>query len=186
MTKLGDHHLPAEQSEKIAWETAQQMGQFTTFSLAAETHVPWLRVRRTYIPLWLRRGRIEKLGLGRKRRLIYRVTVAPSVVAVPPPMTADQSMWNTARRMGQFTADDIHMLSNTPSVPVDRKTADAFCARLMKAKYVRCLRKAIPGRQKALYFLHRETGPLAPVERRVRAIWDPNLKEFTHVSEPRT
>jgi hypothetical protein len=42
--------------------------------------------------------------------------------------------------------------------------------------------KALPGRREAIYRLVRDTGPRPPRERRVRAVWDENLGEYTYIS----
>ena len=47
---------------------------------------------------------------------------------------------------------------------------------------MRVTRKAKPGVNEAFYRLIRDTGPRAPVEKRVRAIYDPNEERLTHVA----
>ena len=53
----------------------------------------------------------------------------------------------------------------------------ADCAR---ATCARCT-KARPGVRAARYRLVRDTGPRAPRERRVRALWDDNERRYAHV-----
>ena len=73
-------------------------------------------------------------------------------------------------------------MSCTDLVPVSLKDAHIYCQLLLKAEYLRVQQKAVPGRREASYRLIRNTGPLPPMERRVRAVIDQNEGKVTYLS----
>jgi len=170
-----------EQLEQAAYEAACGMERFTVYRLSAQTHVPVETVRRI-LKRWTSSGRVVCEGLGRRHRKVYRMTDRARIAH--PTGNADWNMWRSARMLGQFTAVDIQMHSNTASAEVSAANAHRFCTMLLRGGYLRVVRKAVSGRHPAMYRLIRDTGPKPPVERRVRAIWDPNTREFAHVAEP--
>lgn len=92
-------------------------------------------------------------------------------------------MWQSMRRLKTFNSADVLMHSNTPSQPVTKDEAHQFCAFLANAGYLSVLEKAQPGKGKlARYKLVRNTGPLPPREKRVRAVWDDNEQAYTYVA----
>ena len=73
------------------------------------------------------------------------------------------------------------MHANTPNVPVTRDEAQDYCRFLASAGYLKVIRKATPTLTPR-YKLIKNTGPLPPRERRVRAVYDDNLEQFTYVA----
>lgn len=173
--------LSTADQERRAWTTACSMGSFTVYSLSARAQVRVELVRRL-VPAWGREGRAVCEGKGARRRHVWRIVGGRSL----PVLTnnAIENMWRTMRHLSDFTPADIQMHACTPDAPVSAEDAQAYCRAMMRAGYLRVLRPAQPGRAPALYKLARNTGPRAPVERRVRAIWDPNTRAYAHVPEP--
>lgn len=167
--------------ERVAWTAACQLKSFTVYGLSAQTGVR-VDVLKKAVPTWARDGRIEVVGHRGLRRKLWRAVRGK---AMPKP-SADpaQNMWRTMRHLNSFTPIDVQMHSNTDDARVAAEDAQAFCRQLLRAGYLRVLRKAKPGVAPAMYALVRNTGPIAPVERRVRAIWDPNTKSYAYVPEP--
>ena len=80
-----------------------------------------------------------------------------------------------------FTIPEITACSITPEVPsIAEYHVRNFVNLLLRSGYLKVLRKARHGKHLARYRLIRNTGPKPPVEKRVRATWDPNLHEVTH------
>lgn len=167
-----------------AWEHAQAMGTFTLYTLSASSHISH-EFLQPLIPVWRREGRITFKCVGKRRRKYWTVAINPVPIALPK-ATPEQNMWRTARNLSSFTVRDIQLHASTDTVQVGEEDAASFCRMLMKAGYLTCLRKAAIGRRPAVYRLTRNTGPKPPAERRVRAIWDPNLGEYTHLPEPKS
>lgn len=92
------------------------------------------------------------------------------------------NMWRSMRMLMEFTPIDVAAHSSTDKTSVSEIVASAYCRLLVAAGYLRVVRKAVPGKRTATYRLIRNTGPRPPRERRVRAVYDENLGEFTHIN----
>lgn len=122
-------------------------------------------------------------------RRVYRVCLTGSAATPPdpddrpPPLSVNPTLnlWRSMRGLRVFTPRDLAAHSTTDTCTVSERQAQAYCQTLVRADYLRVERKAIPGRQQAVYRLIRNTGPTPPEERRVRAIWDQNLRRIVHV-----
>lgn len=179
-------YLPAEDQAAIGWEHARRLGQFTAHELAAAAKLR-LEVLRPALRAWCQAGMLTCRTIGQRRRHLYAVAETP-VAVERPASTPAEAMWRTAqvltRSGGQFSAVDLVMHATTEAAAVSEEDARRFCALLMRGGYLRVIRKAIPGRLPASYRLIRDTGPRPPEERRVRAVWDPNTRQWVHVPEP--
>lgn len=84
-------------------------------------------------------------------------------------------MWNSMRGLVEFSPRDISAHSTTPDVRVTEWTAKSYCSMLLRAGYLRVLKKAEPaaGRQ-AIYRLIRNSGPKPPQIQRIKQVFDPN------------
>lgn len=134
-------------------------------------------------------GWLEDVGLTDRRAKLIALTEAGQRGAAEELRgqaqtggDAQVNMWRTARRLKDFSATDLVAWSSTEETPVDHKAARRFCELLLRGGYVRVTRKAKPGVNEAFYRMIRDTGPRAPVEKRVRAIYDPNEERLTHVA----
>jgi hypothetical protein len=86
------------------------------------------------------------------------------------------------RALRSFSPTDVMAHSHTPEFEVSLGTAQEYCQMLARSGHLRVMTKALPGRREAIYRLVRDTGPRPPRERRVRAVWDENLGEYTYIS----
>jgi len=160
------------------WQVAQAHGSFTVHELsgAAKRSVDYVRAE---LRGWQADGFVEKAG-KRGMSILWRVTEAPGApVTATGSRTPEERMWFALRKAGGvFSAADLAMWTNTDEVPVSVDDAQAYCRLLLRAGYVRCEIKADGRGRMASYRLIQNTGPRAPVERRVRAVWDPNTEDF--------
>lgn len=110
--------------------------------------------------------------------------VAQSREDVGPDMGPDplRNMWRAMKALKQFGVRDIVAVSNLATAPVSEKDVEAFCRLLVGGEYLREMQSAKRGVRPAIYHLARWTGPIPPVQRRVRAIEDPNLERITYVA----
>jgi len=91
-----------------------------------------------------------------------------------------QNMWRSMRMLKVFTPRDLAVHSTTDTVTVEEATAKKYCGMLLKAKYLKVLKKAVPGKYQATYRFVRDTGPKPPQIQRVKQVYDPNLNEVTY------
>lgn len=183
---------PAEKRQAIeeaAWAAALRLKTFTYYALAAEMGISAERAT-GIVRGWQRTGAVELLGSGRAGR--YEFRVAPGRTDPPARTRPDgtiirdgsaiANMWRTMRSLRSFTPTDVMAHSHTPEFEVALGTAQEYCQMLARSGHLRVMTKALPGRREAIYRLVRDTGPRPPRERRVRAVWDENLGEYTYIS----
>lgn len=170
--------------QQVAWSAACRLVEFDRRALSEAAQIG-IDTAGTWIRRWVRAGTVEPLGKGDGTTERYRVRgETRPVPAAPAPakQTPDGNMWRAMRAFrAPFTAVDIAAHSTTDTIAVGPDDARAFCQMLLRSGYLRVLRTAVPGKREAIYRLIRDTGPKPPRERRVRAIWDPNLDAFTHL-----
>lgn len=133
-----------------------------------------------YIRRWEVNGLIRCVRQEGNSRffLVDGKTLATPVIKEPA-QSAEGNMWRSMRMLGQFTPLDLAAHSSAGGIDVSVEKAASYCRLLMDGGYLRCRRKAVPGRHAALYQLIHETGPKAPCKRRVTGLWDPNTSAFT-------
>ncbi len=127
---------------------------------------------------WVKEGSIKPAELGSRKRKMWRAD--RDFVRDPEARTrsAEENMWVVMRKLPSFAPTDIAVHAHTETAPVDAVRASAYCRGLLSVGYLRVTLKASPAIQReARYALARNTGPFAPVERRVAAIVDPNTNQ---------
>jgi hypothetical protein len=180
---------------RAIWTTALRLGEFNYASLAAECHIDMRRAA-LLIRGWRTTGLATFKEVGTKRRHVFMLTAAArqidlpaNLIVIEPVASAAENLWRTARQLRSFGPKDLAVHSTTPQVDVTEEDAARFCQMLLRGAYVRVLRKASFTRKGGtvvktapIYRMVRDTGPFPPVERRVAAIYDPNLGQFTHIA----
>lgn len=177
------------------WAVALRLGAFSYASLAAECRIP---IERSTLLVrgWVRMRLAEFDHIGGHRRHVFRLLPAAQEVTLPanlavaePKASAEENLWRTAGRLKTFGARDLAFHAATPGVEVTEEMAARFCQVLLKGGYLKVEKKAAFRRAgksvirtAAKYRLIRKTGPLPPVERRVVAVWDGNLGQYTYVA----
>ena len=161
--------------EETAWARATALGTFTLEQLAdqlgshSSTIGPFVRG-------WESHGWVER-SHEKVAHAEFRVTGGPQ----PEPSTGgsrETNMWRAMRGLGGFTPLDIAAHADTGTVRVTVEDARAYIGVLFRHDYLRCTRKADPSKgREASYKLIRNTGPKAPVLKRIRAVIDPNTGE---------
>lgn len=171
-----------------AWEFIQDQTEFRNEDIVTAVGVA-LSTAQKWVYQWERKNLIRIVRSERKKRF-YRVTGKQT--EVPPSYRADMSavsrqtahgnMWRSMRMMRQFSPTDLAIHSTTDEVDVPEQAAKEYCRMLCRAKYLRVIEKALPGRREPRYRLINNTGPKPPREKRVRAVFDENLDDYTHVA----
>lgn len=171
-----------------AWEFIQGQTEFRAEDIMTAVGV----VRSTaqkWIYQWERTKLIRVVRSERKKRF-FRVTgkqaeLPPSFrtdMSAVPSQTAYGNMWRAMRMIREFSPTDLAIHSTTDVVDVSDQAAKEYCRMLCRAKYLRVVEKALPGRREPRYRLINNTGPKPPREKRVRAVFDENLDDYTHIA----
>lgn len=173
-------------SDQAAWTVALRLREFGYAGIAANAAIPLDRAT-DLVRRWCAQGKVEALGKQGGNALRFRV-VAEGVPALQPPQqprTAEEAMWFTIRAVrSEFTPVDVRALSSTDAMPVSDEVATGFCQMLVRAGYLRVVRKAAPDKKRsAVYRLIKNTGPRPPRQRRLSVVWDDNLNQITHLPE---
>jgi len=175
-----------EAQATLAWNVALRKGEFTYQDISAETGIS-IRNTTSLVRSWEARNAVMRIGrIGNRQGFRVKQDERPVTArrdgTAMRHETAAGNMWRAMRGLRVFTPTDIAAHSNTPTCHVALPAAQEYCQMLARAGYLKVERKAVPGRREAAYRLMRNTGPLPPRERRVRAVYDDNLCEFTHMA----
>lgn len=173
-----------------AWDVAWSSETFSIRDLVEKAGIAEATAA-NYVSDWERKGVVDQCGKDGSKYL-YRVirsdeksddrTTLKTATGEITLGTAKENMWRTMRMLRSFTKTELRTHSDVPDVPVAVADANSFCNMLLRGGYLRIERKATPGKREARYRLIKDTGPRPPKEKRVRAVWDENTKEFVHVA----
>lgn len=181
----GEVHTVTTQSrlphvEAKAWAYVLEAGVFGYDQIEAELSVSE-NTARELVQKWLSEGRIRKSrGWGRSGQAQYELTVAYREPKDHASQVAAQ-LWTAMHGLKSFSPMDLTSHCR-PDVGVTKLDASRYAQALLKAGYLKVRRVATPGVREAIYVLVRYTGPRAPMEKRVAAIWDPNDGAYAYVA----
>lgn len=159
---------------EAAWGRALQMVQFGYSEISVELGISHDQATRI-VREWDTQARLILVQAGPGLRSLWKADPAFAPKPVKPSRSPEQNMWTAMRQMKSFTPTGL--LANgatTEEVEVTLEMAQGYCRALMSAGYLAVTRKAVPGRNEAIYRLTRNTGPRPPREKRVRAVIDDN------------
>lgn len=126
---------------------------------------------------WAKAGQLEPVRAGHRIRSLWKVRPEARPTLAAPARSPEQNLWTAMRQLkGGFTPRDLAVHAATPETEVTLEMAQDYCRALLGAGYLAVTRKAVPGKTPAIYRLTLNTGPLAPRERRVRAVVDANTE----------
>lgn len=173
------------------WGIAFALNEFTFAELSKDSGRPMNSTRKA-VHDWVKAGYVEDTGIKKfKGRTLWRV-IKGSETDIPPTYdkhgklmkdektTSVDLMWRSMRKIKVFMPSDIAMYANTPKCPTSKEDASKYCQFLLAGGYLEVLHKAEPGKREAMYKLVNNTGVLAPVEKRVRIVFDQNKGEIMH------
>ena len=160
---------------QVAWTKAEGMPRFGYADISNAVGISIEQATRI-VRGWLREGALDEVQApSGASRALWRCKA--DFVRIEPlrQRTAEENMWTHMRKARSFTPTDLSAHATTETVQVDPKTAAEYCRALLETGFLSVARRAAPamGRE-AIYRIVDETGPQAPVVRRVRAVVDPN------------
>ncbi|AUC54267.1 hypothetical protein CDO87_14255 [Sagittula sp. P11] len=184
--EISDGRRTAEARRTKAFERVRTMDEFRLVDLETELKVPHGTAQR-YLTQWQREGLVDYvrkegqvrfyISAERRQQLIEAsAKVAPNAAGTP-----EGNMWRAMRILRHFTPLDIAAHSNAGGVQVSVDKARSYCRTLLEGGYLRIRDQPIRGRREALFQLVRNTGPEAPVTRRVTVLEDSNIGEISVV-----
>ncbi len=131
-------------------------------------------------------GYIKRIGVAEDQAVILKlvrpVKTAPRLrhdgSHVLEAQASDQ-MWRAMQMMPTFTKHDLVTWASTEDRMVRLAGAKDYIRHLHKAGYLQLVSKSVPGTA-ATYRLKKKmiTGPLAPKIKRIKVVYDPNLKKI--------
>jgi hypothetical protein len=163
-----------------AWAFALRTGIFGYAELSADLSIS-MEAARDIVQGWIAEGRAKvRSGGNQSGRKMFELTTA---YREPTDRTSKiaQQMWTAMRGLPSFSPVDLQAHC-TPEMRVDLTEASAYAQALLRGGYLNVVRTAVPGVRDATYKLIRNTGPRAPREKRVQAVWDPNEAAYAFIS----
>jgi hypothetical protein len=158
---------------------------FTADELAqASGQSVWAVLRN--LTAWRSRGEAEKVTADEDAVARWKMVVLPGKPKRSGAGAQTETvLWDTVRLLGTFTAWDVKIHIPETRAQVTEDEVRRYLGMLLKAGYLKVIRKAIPGQRTAKYRLIKNTGPLPPVERRTVIVQDPNLDQTVYVAPVR-
>jgi hypothetical protein len=179
MARLGFNTPRSQAKASHAWEIARTRRRFTASELQGFATLS-VNLARHLVREWIAEGRVVVAEAGGQgKACVVSVVTDWQPGPVDGPRSAELNMWTAIRRLREFTPTDIAAHAATPDQPVTALQSTTYARALLAAGYVRVRERAIPGRREARYRLIRDTGPQAPVVRRVQVLCDPNDRLLT-------
>jgi hypothetical protein len=180
---MGAVHLPS--GHGVAWRAALARETWTYDDIVADSRLSYGQVQKL-VSRWEEAGAVKATGVGPDRRTQYGVTdatvfdrLADVSEASPAPIRREQSdvgnMWTAMRGLATFSPVDISAQASTEEIEVTVLRAREYCRTLLRHNYLKVVRKAVPGKREPVYRLIRNTGPVAPREKRVTVLEDVNV-----------
>jgi hypothetical protein len=170
-----------------AWEILKDRAEITTDDVVDVTGFGRARCREI-LRRWEGRVMIKCITRGSALR-VYVPCDGVDLLAAPKQAMAGEhvrdpvaNMWRAMRVLDTFTPRDVAAIADIEEAPVSEKDAAGYCQLLLRGEYLRVIEKAQAGVRPATYKLTRNTGPLPPREKRIRALWDDNLGGTTYAA----
>lgn len=166
--------------EARAWAFARRVSVFGYAELTVELTISQATAK-TIVAGWIAAGRVQvRNGGHRNQRKMFELTPEHRE---PGDRTSliRQQLWTAMRGLRSFGPLDLvaHCRADLRVVEAE---ASSYAQALLRAGYLRVTRTAIPGERTATYQLILNTGPQAPRERRIQAVWDPNDGAYAYIS----
>ena len=177
-TKTTPSRLP--HVEARAWAYVLAAGAFGYDQIEAEMAVSKATAREL-VQKWLAEGRVRRTkNWGRSGQAQYELTDAYREPKDRGSQIAAQ-LWTAMRGLKIFSPMDLTSHCRD-DVGVTKLDANRYAQAMLRAGYLKVRRPATPGVREAIYVLVRNPGPRAPVEKRVAAIWDPNVTAYAYIA----
>lgn len=130
-------------------------------------------------------GVLQSCGKDR-RQTVYTVHEPRDLTRMTAARRAstEGAIWRTIRIMREFSPPDIEAALIGTSVDAEAAQIQSYCTLLVRAGYLRVLRKAGKVRP-ARYRLLRDTGPLPPQEKRLPVVIDGNEDRIVYAKGER-
>lgn len=88
-----------------------------------------------------------------------------------------EHMWRAMKMLPSFSFVDLAVSASTEEVMVSELDAKDYVKHLLRARYLAIVKPAT-AKCKAVYKLHRNTGPKPPMVTRAKVVFDPNLNSI--------
>ena len=166
-------------AEARAWAVAKRIPVFGYAEIEVEAQVS-RPVSVELVNSWLEAGKVRLRPIpGHAGRKMFEIT-PDTREAMDRGSQLRQQLWTAARGLKVFSATDL-AAHCTEDLVATVTEASAFAQMLLKGGYLKVTVMASPPTREARYRLIRDTGPKAPKEKRVTAVWDENEVRYVHI-----
>ncbi|WP_027360553.1 hypothetical protein [Desulforegula conservatrix] len=176
-------------TRQSVWNAIREQRTFTSVSILNATSLEDLSSVRWYLSGFETAGYIKKTATDKSPHVFELVKdigrEAPRVrrdgSSITQGSKRDQ-MWRTMRILKIFDADELAMAASLEESPVDSEDARSYVFHLHKAGYLQLVQAAKHTGGMSRYRLIQSmyTGPKAPMIKKVRQVYDPNLKKVMY------
>ena len=158
-----------------AFAFASTLPEFGYAEIAVRIGVTEDHVRKI-VRTWKTADLLEEVRSGHGIRSAWKVKDTARLALAVKARSPEHNMWTAMRQLKSFSPRELAAHASTEDTPVTLEVAQDYCRALLGAGYLVATRKAVPGKQLAIYRLTRNTGPRPPREKRVRAVVDDNTE----------
>lgn len=178
-----------ENTRQKVWDAIRQQRNFTTVTIQKSTSLDDLSSIRAYLMGYEAAGYIRKVVTDRNPHIYELVKdagfEAPRVRRDGSAITQGdkrEQMWRTMRIIKIFDAMELSMAASIEESVVNDEDARSYVAHLYKAGYLQLVQAAKHTGGLSRYRLKQSmiTGPHAPMIKKVRLVYDPNLKKVMY------
>ena len=170
--------MSAKATVEAAFHFAATLDQFGFAEIAVKMGMShkWAQVT---VREWAKAGLLEVIRSGHNIRSIWKVKDSEKPKLGLTARSPETNMWTAMRQLKSFSPRELAAHATTGETEVTLEAAQDYCRALLGASYLVVARKAVPGKQLAIYRLTKNTGPRPPREKRVRAVVDDNTATVT-------
>ncbi len=175
-----------ESKRQYIWEEIRKQKEFTLDSLASSTRVERETIR-TYVVGLKKAGFVEVFATAEKKAPYVKTqfrtncyVLKKDVGFIAPRVTRDgkilpddinQDLWRSMKILKEFSVADL--MTTTPR-DTTQYNVETYCKMLCRAKYLK--------RNGSRFVFVKSTGAKAPQILRIKAVFDPNLKQIVYQS----
>jgi hypothetical protein len=161
-----------------AFAFASTLPEFGYAEIAVKMGVTEDHVRKI-VRKWKTADLLDDVRSGHGLRSAWKVKDGAKLALAVKARSPEQNIWTAMRQLKSFSPRELAAHASTEDTPITLEVAQDYCRALLGAGYLVVTRKAIPGKQLAIYRLTKNTGPRPPREKRVRAVVDDNTETVT-------
>lgn len=177
-------HKPRHDHERVIWDYLNAHPHVTYADVFAVNPASQNRAR-VYLA-HLRRTGILRRSKREGSKQFYTILDTEGVLNhARDQRTGDEAaIWQAMRALGAFSVEDISAALASVG-PIPRHTIQAYCLTMVRIRYASVTHRDKRTKKAQRFRLNRDTGPLAPIEKRMRVVIDRNEDRIVYAGGER-